>query len=120
MRGKPLPDVRQHSFEGQFCQLAIGEGQAKAPAPDVSEPLNVIGDRFIIPLFDRRQVRDLHLMYSCEEVLVELLLQIGPCNDGFGGSEVNHTKADSERDSGNSRIPRASIVKHPHTRSGTS
>ena len=84
MRGKPLPDVRQHSFEGQFCQLAIGEGQAKAPAPDVSEPLDVIRDRLVIPLFDLCQVSELHLMYSYEEVLVELLLQIGPCKYGVG------------------------------------
>ena len=82
MRGKPLPDVRQQSFKGQLCQLAIGKGQAKAHAPDVSEPLDVIRDGLVVPLFDLCQVDELHLMYSCEEVLVELLLQIGPCNDG--------------------------------------
>ena len=54
--------------------MAIIERQAEASAPDISEPLNVVGDRFIIPLLDCRHVGDLHLMYSCEEVLAELLL----------------------------------------------
>ena len=84
MRGEPLPNVRQHSLEGQLCQLAIGEGQAKAPAPDVSEPLDVVRDMLVVPLFDLCQVCDLHLMYPYEEVLVELLLQIGPCEYGVG------------------------------------
>ena len=52
--------------------------------PDVSEPLDVVRDRLVDPLSDLCQVCELHLMYSCEEVLVELLLQISPCNDGVG------------------------------------
>jgi hypothetical protein len=83
MRGEPLFDVRKQSLICQFSYLAIIERQSEASAPDVSESLNVVGDRFVIPLLDRRQVGDLHLMYSCEEVLVELLLRIGPCNDGI-------------------------------------
>ena len=82
LRGELFPDVRQHSFESQLCQLAISEGQAKAPARDVSETLDVIRDRFVVPLFDLCQVCELHLMYSRKKVLVELLLQIGPCEYG--------------------------------------
>ena len=76
--------------------MAITERQAEASAPDVPEPLNIIGDRFIISLLDRRQFGDLHLMYTCEEVLMKLLLQIGPCNDGFASKEENYAKADSD------------------------
>ena len=81
MRGGLLSDVRQQSLKSQFCQLSITERQAATPASNVSEPLDVVGNRFIVPLSDCCQVSDLHLMHSCEEVLMELLLQIGPCND---------------------------------------
>ena len=82
LRGELLLVVRQHSYESQLCQLAITERQAKASASDIPKPLNVVGHMLIVPLFDHSQIREPHLLYSCEEVLVELLLQIGPCKYG--------------------------------------
>jgi len=95
--------------------LAIIERQAEASAANVSEPLNVISDRFVIPLPDGGQVYKLHLVYSCEEVLMELLFQIGPCNEEFAGKEENKAKADPDSDSGNRRIFKASTADgSPH------
>jgi hypothetical protein len=54
-------------------------------------------------------------MYSSKEVLVQLLFKTGPCDDRVGGREGNQAKADSERDSGNKRIFKASLPEaSPH------
>jgi hypothetical protein len=64
--------------------LAITQRQAIASASDIPEFLNKIRNWLIVPQFDLYQIGKLHLVNPGEEVLVELLFQIGPCNDAIG------------------------------------
>jgi hypothetical protein len=38
---------------------------------------------FIVPLLEPSQISDLHLIDAREKVIMELLLQIGPLDDGI-------------------------------------
>ena len=101
MRDKPLPDVRQQSFEGQLCQLAIGEEQAKAHAPDISEPMDVIRDRLVVPLF--HLVRSVSFI-SCTPVkkyLQNCFSRSAHVMMEFAGKEENQAKADPDSETGN-------------------
>jgi hypothetical protein len=61
--------------------LAIAERQTKTLAPNVPKSLDVISGWLVVSLPDRYQVCELHLKYSCNKILMELLLKIGPCDD---------------------------------------
>ena len=96
--GVLLLDVRQESLEGNFCKLLTRQNQTKAPVLDISESLNKGSDRFIISLPQVGQIRQLHLLYTRVEELVELLLQISQYIIELAGNVVNHVKANADKD----------------------
>jgi hypothetical protein len=76
-------------LESQLGQLFIPQVQAIALVPDFSESLNESSNCFIVPLLEPGQMSNLHLMNAREEIVMELLFQIGPLNNGISwqGSE---------------------------------
>jgi hypothetical protein len=63
--------------------LFVSQVQAIALVSDFSKSLNESSYCFIVPLLEPSQISDLHLMDAREEVVMELLFQIGPLDDRF-------------------------------------
>jgi hypothetical protein len=57
--------------------------QTVALISDLSESLNESNYCFIVPLLESGQISDLHFIDVREEVIVELLFQIRPLDDGI-------------------------------------
>jgi hypothetical protein len=64
--------------------LLVSQIQTIAPISDFSESLNESSYCFIIFLLESGQISNLHLIDAREEVIVELLFQNGPLDDGIG------------------------------------
>jgi hypothetical protein len=71
-------------MEYQLNQLFVSQIQTVALVSDFSEPLNDYNNSFIISLLEFGQISNLHLMNTKEKIIVELLLQIGPFDNGVG------------------------------------
>jgi hypothetical protein len=69
-------------LECQLSQLSVSHIQTVALVSDLYEPLNESRNSFIILLLEFGQISNLHLMNTREEVIVELLLQIVPFDNG--------------------------------------
>jgi hypothetical protein len=63
--------------------LLVSQGQTIAFISDFSKLLNESSYYFIVTLLEPGQIGDLHLVDAREEVIMELLFQIGPLDDGF-------------------------------------
>jgi hypothetical protein len=61
--------------------LFVTPVQTVALVPDLSESLNESSYHFIVPLLEPGQISNLHLVNDKEEVVMELLFQIGPLDD---------------------------------------
>jgi hypothetical protein len=61
--------------------LFVSQVQTVTLVSDLSESLNESSYHFIIPLLEPGQISDLHLIDAREEVVMELLFQIGPLDD---------------------------------------
>jgi hypothetical protein len=62
--------------------LLVSQIQAISLISDLSESLNESSYYFVIPLFEFGHINDLHLVDVREEVIMELLFQIEPLDDG--------------------------------------
>jgi hypothetical protein len=62
--------------------LLISQVQTIALISDLSECLNESNYCFIVALLEPGQISDLHLVVAREEVIMELLFQITPLDDG--------------------------------------
>jgi len=72
--------MRQQTLESQIGKLPIVQDQTIAFVLDFPYSLHKAFNRFIIALLPFDQIGDLLLKDPRKEVLVELLLQIGPSN----------------------------------------
>jgi hypothetical protein len=62
--------------------LLVSQVQTIALISNLSESLNKFNYCFIVPLLEPGQISDLYLIDAREEVIVELLFQIRPLDDG--------------------------------------
>jgi hypothetical protein len=62
--------------------LLVSQVQTIAFISNLSEYLNKFSYSFIVPLLEPGQISDLYLIDAREEVIVELLFQIRPLDDG--------------------------------------
>jgi hypothetical protein len=63
--------------------LLVSQVKTIAFISDLSESLNESNYCFIVPLLEPGQISDLHLVDAREEVIMELLFQIRPLDDGI-------------------------------------
>jgi hypothetical protein len=63
--------------------LLVSQVQTIAFISNFSASLNKSSYCFIVPLLEPGQISDLHLVDAREEVIMELLFQIGPLDDGI-------------------------------------
>jgi hypothetical protein len=68
-------------LESQLSQLFVSQIQTIALVSNLSESLNESRNCFIISLLESGQISNLYLMDAREEVIMELLFQIGPLDD---------------------------------------
>jgi hypothetical protein len=64
--------------------LFISQVQTIALVSGLPESLNKSSNCFIVSLLEFGQISNLHLMDAREEIIVELLFQIGPLDNGIG------------------------------------
>jgi hypothetical protein len=62
--------------------LLVSQVHTIALVSDFPESLNESNNCFTIPLLEPSQISNLHLMNAKEEIIVELLFQIEPLDDG--------------------------------------
>jgi hypothetical protein len=70
-------------LESQLSQLFISQIQTITLIYDFSESLNESNNYFIVPLLEPNQISNLHLSKANEEIVMELLFQIRPLNNGI-------------------------------------
>jgi hypothetical protein len=63
--------------------LLVSQVQTVTLISDFSEPLNESSYCFIVSLLELGQISDLHLIDAREEVIVKLLFQIRPLDNGI-------------------------------------
>jgi hypothetical protein len=70
-------------LESQLSQLFISQIQTITLIYDFSESLNESNNYFIVPLLEPNQISNLLLSKANEEIVMELLFQIRPLNNGI-------------------------------------